>query len=121
MTGWRDFTGDWTRNPFDRERAIIETVGLLHEVADLTRTPSSRNDPLCASTEPTRRLSDEIKLQQEFGDSGTLYYDGWEAGLVDLSRDRVLGNVRHGRGAWYKDGVRRDAVVNTVEELRSRA
>jgi ATP-dependent exoDNAse (exonuclease V) beta subunit len=120
LTGWRDFTGDWTRNPFDRERAISETVDLLHEVAGLTRTPSSRNDPLCTSTEPARRLSDEIGLQQEFGDIGTPDYDGWEAGLVDLSRDRALGNVRHGRGALYKDGVRRDMVLNAVDELRSR-
>jgi ATP-dependent exoDNAse (exonuclease V) beta subunit len=120
LTGWRDFTGDWTRNPFDREGAINDTVSLLHEVADLTRSPSSRNDPLCTSTEPARRLSDEIRLQQEFGDSGRPDYDGWEAGLVDLSRDRGLGNVRHGRGALYKDGVRRDTVLNAVEELRSR-
>ena len=120
LTGWRDFTGDWTRNPFDREAAIKETVGLLHEVADLTRSPSSRNDPLCSSTEPARRLSDEIRLQQEFGDTGAVDSDGWEAGLVDLSRDRVLGNVRHGRGAMYKDGVRRDALLSAVEELRSR-
>jgi len=120
LTGWRDFTGDWTRNPFDREAAIKETVGLLHEVADLTRSPSSRNDPLCSSTEPARRLSDEIGLQQEFGDTGAPDSDGWEAGLVDLSRDRVLGNVRHGRGAMYKDGLRRDALLSAVEELRSR-
>jgi ATP-dependent exoDNAse (exonuclease V) beta subunit len=120
LTGWRDFTGDWTRNPFDREKAIVETVSLLHEVAELTRNPASRNDPLCTSTEPARRLSDEIRLQQEFGDSGTPDYDRWEAGLVDLSRDRGLGNVRHGRGVMYKDGVRRDALLSAVEELRSR-
>jgi ATP-dependent exoDNAse (exonuclease V) beta subunit len=120
LTAWRDFTGDWTRNPFDREAAVKETIGLLHEVADLTRSPSSRNDPLCTSTEPARRLSDEIRLQQEFGDRGVADYDGWEAGLADLSRDRVLGNVRHGRGAMYKDGVRRDALLSAVEELRSR-
>ena len=39
---------------------------------------------------------------------------------MDLSRDRVLGNVRHGRGAMYKDGVPRDTVLTAVEELRSR-
>ena len=86
---------------------IDDTVALLHEVAALTRNPSSRNDPLFTGTEPVRRLSDEIALQQEFGDAGAdADYDGWEAGLVDLSRDRALANVRHGRGALYKDGVR---------------
>jgi ATP-dependent helicase/nuclease subunit A len=120
LAGWRDFTGDWTRNPFAREQEIDATIAALHDVAALTRNPTSRNDPLSTSTEPVRRLSDEIALQQQFGDAGPPDFDGWEAGLVDLSRDRVLGNVRHGRGAIYKDGVRRDTVLNTVEELRSR-
>ena len=26
LTGWRDFTGDWTRNPFNREQEIAATV-----------------------------------------------------------------------------------------------
>jgi ATP-dependent exoDNAse (exonuclease V) beta subunit len=120
LTGWRDFTGAWTRNPFDRTREIDETVALLHEVAALTRDPSSRSDPLWTSTEPARRLSDEIRLQQEFGDAGTIDHDGWEAGLVDLSRDRTLGNLRHGRGALYKPGVRRETVLEAVDRLRSR-
>ena len=120
LTGWRDFTGDWTRNPFDRAHEIADTVALLHEVAALTRSPSSRNDPLATGTEPVRRLSDEIALQQDFGDAGEQDLDGWEAGLVDLSRDRVLANVRHGRGALYKEGVRRDDVLAAVEQLRSR-
>jgi ATP-dependent helicase/nuclease subunit A len=120
LTQWRDFTGEWTRNPFDRAQEITDTIALLRETAELTRQPSSRNDPLSTSTEPARRLADEIALQQEFGDPGTADYDGWEAGLVDLSRDRVLGNVRHGRGAMYKGGVPRDSVLTAVEELRSR-
>ena len=120
LTGWRDFTGDWTRNPFEREREMDGAVTVLHEVAGLTRDPASRNDPLCTSTEPARRLSDEIALHQQFGDAGTPDYDGWEAGLVDLSRDRVLANIRHGRGALYKTGVRRDAVIDAVGQLKSR-
>jgi len=120
LTQWRDFTGDWTRVPFDRGHEIRDTVSLLHEVAELTRSPGSRNDPLSAGTEPVRRLSDEIGLQQEFGDAGPPDDDGWEAGLVDLSRDRVLANVRHGRGALYKEGVLRSAVLDGVERLRSR-
>ena len=120
LTGWRDFTGDWARNPFDRPREIADTVALLHEAADLTRNPSSRTDPLYSSTEAARRLSDEIRLQQEFGERDAPDYDGWEAGLIDLSRDRALNNVRHGRGALYKEGVRRDAVLEAVEQLRSR-
>ena len=70
----------------------------------LTRNPASRNDPLFTGTDPVRRLSDEIALQQTFGDAGPRRrdYDGWEAGLVDLSRDRALANVKQGRGASYR-------------------
>lgn len=121
LAGWRDFTAPWTRNPFMRETAIADTVAALHEFAALTRNPASRNDPLFFGTEPARRLSDEIALQQTFGDRGEpVDHDGWEAGLVDLSRDRVLSNARHGRGATYRSGVPRARLLEAMEDLRGR-
>ena len=121
LTGWRDFTARWTRNAFDRIGAIEETVAALHEFAAMTRDPASRNDPLFHGTEPARRLSDEIALQQTFGEQGeSIDYDGWEAGLVDLSRDRVLANARHGRGGTYRDGLPRARVLEAMEDLRGR-
>jgi ATP-dependent exoDNAse (exonuclease V) beta subunit len=113
----------WTRRPFARQAEIDSAVSLLHELADLTRNPESRNDPLFTGTDPVRRLSDEIRLQQTFGDAGpqdALSYDGWEAGLVDLSRDRTLANAKHGRGASYREGVPRERVVAALTELRAR-
>ena len=77
-------------------------MSVLHDVAELTRNPASKNDPLFVGTEPVRRLSDEIGLQQTFDAGGTPDYDGWEAGLVDLSRDRTLAYVKQGRGASYR-------------------
>ena len=68
-----------------------------------------------------RRLSDEIGLQQAFGDDGAADYDGWESGLADLSRDRALAQMKQGRGASYRDGVPRERVLAAVTELRSRA
>ena len=121
LTGWRDFTAPWTRNPFRRDEEIDATAAALHEVAALTRDPSSRNDPLFYATEPVRRLSAEILLQEEFGDRpGTAVYDAWEAALVDLSRDRALANAKHGRGAVYREGVPRDRAIAAMEDLRSR-
>ena len=93
---------------------------LLQELAALTRNPSSRNDPLATGTEPVRRLSDEIALQQDFGDAGERDLDGWEAGLVDLSRDRDLPTSGTAAAPLYKEGVRRDDVLAAVEQLRSR-
>jgi ATP-dependent exoDNAse (exonuclease V) beta subunit len=121
LAGWRDFTAAWTRNPFDRTSAIHETVTALHDVAALTRDPATRNDPLFYGTEPARRLSDEISLQQTFAESGEpCDYDGWEAGLVDLSRDRVLANTKHGRGINYRPGIPRAHILNAMEDLRGR-
>ena len=121
LAQWRDFDAPWTRNPFDRAAEIDAAVGALHDLARLTREPSSRTDPLFTGTEPVRRLSEEIGLQQEFGDSGAVAdYDGWEAALVDLSRDRALANMRAGRGASYGNGVARADVQAAVDGLRDR-
>jgi ATP-dependent helicase/nuclease subunit A len=120
LAQWRDFAAPWTRNAFDRQAAIRALVVELHEVAALTRDPGSRNDPLCAGTEPIRRLSDEIQLQETFGDGGDADLDGWEAGLVDLSRDRVLASMKQGRGASYRDGVPRERLLAALAELRGR-
>ena len=110
----------WTRDPFDRDREIESLVSLLHDVADLSRNPASKNDPLFTGTDPVRRLSDEIRLQQTFDDAGAPDYDGWEAGLVDLSRDRALAYVKQGRGASYRQDVTRERVSSALTELRAR-
>lgn len=121
LTSWRDFDAPWTRPVFNRDAGIDATAAALHDLADLTRDPLSRGDPLFYGTEPVRRLSDEIRLQQTFGDrAGTAVYDGWEAGLVDLSRDRVLANTKHGRGSTYRSGMPRQRVIDAIEDLRGR-
>ena len=121
LAQWRDFTGAWTRRDLDRRAEIDEAVAALHAFAALTREPTAQNDPLFTGTEPARRLSDEIALRQTFGDTpDDAEYDGWEAGLVDLSRDRVLGYVRPGRGAAYKNGTPRTQVLTALEDLRGR-
>jgi ATP-dependent helicase/nuclease subunit A len=120
LAQWRNFTAPWTRNAFDRAAEIDGVVSLLHEVAALTRNPGSRNDPLFTGTDAVRRLSDEVALQQTFGDGDAADHDGWEAGLVDLSRDRTLANVKQGRGTSYCAGVPRERIVRSVTELRAR-
>ena len=123
LTGWRDFTGDWTRNPFDATHDIADTVDAAARSRRPSRATRRRATIRCAPA-PSRCAGSATRsaLQQDFGDAGERpIYDGWEAGLVDLSRDRVLGNVRHGRGALYKEGVRaRQRARRRVEQLRSR-
>jgi ATP-dependent exoDNAse (exonuclease V) beta subunit len=120
LAQWRDFTAPWTRKPFGREREIDAIVALLHDVAELTRNPASKNDPLFVGSDPVRRLSDEIRLQQTLDDGGAVDYDGWESGLVDLSRDRTLANIKHEQDASYNGAVPRDRVATGLAELRVR-
>ena len=119
LAQWRDFSGPWTRAGFNLEGEIDALLAAVHEFAATTRTPSTKNDPLHAGTEPVRRLSDEVSMQQAFGDDDA-DYDGWEAALVDLSRDRVLANAKTGRGATYGAGVTRDSVIQGRAALKAR-
>ena len=121
LAQWRDFTTPWTREPFDRRSEMSRLITSLHEFADLTRNPQSRNDPLHTGTEPARRLSDEISVHQGFGDGiATALMDQWEAALVDLSRDRLLATVRQGRGTAFSDRVPRQHVLQALADLRAR-
>src|SRR5262249_34419547 len=88
--------------------------------AKLTRDPGSRNDPLFTGTEPVRRLSDEIALQQEFGDDDVEPdYDGWEAALVDLSRDRIFATAKSGRGSGDRPGIARAAALSARHTFKT--
>ena len=117
LAEWRDFRAPWTRRPFDREGDINRLLADLHRFAELTDGPSYARDYLFLDTAPARRLSQEILLQQSFGDED---YDGWEARLVDLSRDRDFSKARHGRGPGYRTGVTRASVVEALDAFRQR-
>ena len=120
LTEWRDFPTAWTRRPFDREPYIDRLVGELHELASLTERPSYANDVLFLDTAAARHLSQEIQLQLEGTGNGpnVVDYDGLEARLVDLSRDRNFARARHGRGPGYRKGVARAELVAALERFR---
>ncbi|MBA2301175.1 MAG: UvrD-helicase domain-containing protein, partial [Acidobacteria bacterium] len=95
LSQWRDFTAPWTRQPFDRDGDVARLVVELHAFAALTEKPSYNRDNLYLDTAAARHLSQEIALHQSFGHEDL---DGWEARLVDLSRDRNFARARNGRG-----------------------
>jgi ATP-dependent exoDNAse (exonuclease V) beta subunit len=64
-----------------------------------------------ATTPPATR---SFRLQAEEESD----YDGWEARLVDLSRDRNFSKLRHGRGPGYKQGVPRQRVIDAYDALK---
>ena len=83
----------------------------------MTDGPSYAKDTLFLDTAAARHLAAEIAIQQEADHTD---YDGWEARLVDLSRDRNFARVRSGRGPGYKPGVPRQRVLEAYESLRVR-
>ncbi len=95
LAEWRDFPAPWSRPPFDRDRELERLTELLHGFAELTAAPSSTRDNLFVDTDAGRRLSHQIALEQSFGQRDL---DGWEARLIDLSRDRKFSRVRKGSG-----------------------
>jgi ATP-dependent exoDNAse (exonuclease V) beta subunit len=116
LTGWRDFPGPWTTRPFARDAAVDTLLDKLHAFADLTASPSYVRDNLYVDTAAARHASQEIALQQSVGLTD---YDGWEARLADLSRNRNLKGARTGRGPGYKPGTSRATVVAALESLRA--
>ena len=116
LSQWRDFTAPWTRRPFDRDGTVNRLIEELHEFAALTEGASYAKDNLFLDTAAARHLSQEIALHQSFGHQDL---DGWEARLVDLSRDRNFSKARHGRGPTYKAGVPRAAVLSALEALQA--
>src|SRR5262245_50199612 len=121
LAEWRDFTAPWSRPDFDRLPRIDALVEELEAFAATTDGPSYAKDTLFLDTAPARHLAAEIQIQREGvkGEAGDYDYDGWEARLVDLSRDRSFSRVRHGRGPGYKPGVTRSRVIEAYESLRA--
>ena len=125
LAEWRGFPHPWDRPPFDRGAEIDRLVAALHRFADLTSAPLSTRDTLYLDTDATRRLSRQVRLEQSFAQRDL---DGWEARLVDLTRDRGFSRTRKGSGYRFgKDVTRadvlaaRDALFNDLQQFRKAA
>jgi ATP-dependent helicase/nuclease subunit A len=114
LAEWSDFPHPWERPPFDRAARIDGHVAALHQLADLTATASSPRDNLHVDTDAVRRLSRQIRLEQSFGQRDL---DGWEARLVDLTRDRGFSRTRKGSGYKYGRNVNRSDVLAARDVL----
>ncbi len=139
LAQWRDFHGAWTRRPFERDAAIEHAIEQVRAFAALSDCPSYAKDPLFLDTAAARHLTAEIAMQRDFHvkvdatespraegsrsfrlqPEETADYDGWEARLVDLSRDRNFCRARPGRGPGYRQGVTRAQVQSAHEALRA--
>ena len=115
LAEWRDFRGEWTREPFDREGSIAVIVPLVHALADVSRNASYAGDNLFLDTEPARRLSADIASAPAPETAADC--DGLESQLVDLRRNRDFKRGRKGSGPTYAKGVPRARVLEARDLL----
>jgi ATP-dependent helicase/nuclease subunit A len=107
LAEWRDFTGDWRRDEFDRDAELTAVIVRLHELAALTAVPISTRDPLFQDTVPVRELSRDIETAGKFDAADP---DGWEARLIDLANNRNFRRARKGRDRMFSQHATRDDV-----------
>ena len=115
LTEWRDFPEPWTREPFDRADSIARLVDLVHELADLSKSPSYAGDNLFLDTEPVRRLSRDLKRMPPAASEEAL--DELESLLVELRKNRDVKRARKGSGPTYAKGVTRAQVLDARDRL----
>ena len=125
LTQWRDFTGRWTREPFDRAAAVDRIAGLVRSLAELSANPSYAGDNLFVDTEPVRRLDAAIRDPRSAIRADT---DSLEALFIDLRRHRDFKRMRKGSGVTYARGVvraqvlgARDLLVQALDEFQLHA
>ncbi|MGE3509490.1 MAG: UvrD-helicase domain-containing protein [Vicinamibacterales bacterium] len=117
--GWalaesRDYPAPWRRAAFDREATIQQLVISLHRLAELSSGAASPRDNLYVDLDAVRRLSGQIRLEEQFGNHDL---DAWEARLVDLVREKGFSRTRKGSGYKYGDGVTRTEVLTARDAL----
>jgi ATP-dependent helicase/nuclease subunit A len=116
---WRDFDRPWRREPFDRDAEIQRCMTLVRDVAASSARSSWSGDAMYKATAAVRRLAAEYDRAIEDGVDDP---DGWEAGLVALTRDRDFIELRKrpGTRAIYGDGVSRATLVQACDALAER-
>jgi ATP-dependent exoDNAse (exonuclease V) beta subunit len=115
LTDWRDFRGEWTREPFDRRSAIVALIELVHELAAASEGASYAGDNLFLDTAPVRRLSRELGPAPVTDTDADL--DTLEARFIDLVRDRDFKRARKGSGPTYRKGITRAQVLEARDRL----
>ena len=103
----RDFTQPWTRPVLDRASTIDRLLDALHQLAEVSGVGPEK-DNLFKSLDRVRRDSHQIRLEQSLGQRDL---DGWEARLIDLSRDQWLAKTKKGYGAKYGTRARSEVLA----------
>jgi ATP-dependent exoDNAse (exonuclease V) beta subunit len=116
LCGHRDFAQPWRRDPFDRDRAIDAVLTELQEVGDLSRRSSS-NDFLTRNLREIARFVREVTRLEAVCDRD---YDGLEADLRELARNRDIAWDRAGFERTTFGDLSRDEVLARRDAVRAR-
>jgi ATP-dependent exoDNAse (exonuclease V) beta subunit len=114
LTQWRDFEGEWTREPFDRRARIDALFVHVTDFAQLLADPANRYDNLYYDSRSARRLCDDARRNESVAGRD---YDRLEAAFIELGRNRDFKNARKGGGKFYRQGVLREDVWQTRQHL----
>jgi len=124
LAQWRDFRGEWTREPYDRAAAIGPIIELVHRVADVSAKPSYAGDNLYLDTEPVRRASRDLKeiesrtaIESPTPNPESRDIDLLESRLIDLHRNRDFKRRRKGSGPTYGKTITRAQVLEARDAL----
>ena len=118
LAQWRDFRGEWTREPFDRAAAIAPIIELVHRVADISAKPSYIGDNLYLDTEPVRRASRDLReIESRTPNPESRDLDLLESRLIELHRNRDFKRRRKGTGPTYGKTITRAQVLEVRDAL----
>jgi ATP-dependent exoDNAse (exonuclease V) beta subunit len=118
LAQWRDFRGEWTRDPFDRAAAVGPIIELVHRVAEISAKPSYNGDNLYLDTEPVRRASRDLKeIESRIPNSESRDLDFLESRLIELHRNRDFKRRRKGSGPTYGKTITRAQVLEARDAL----
>lgn len=114
----RDFDGPWTRPTFDREKTLddvvraLDELGALADLADDKRTDPNDAAWLYLSLDTIRRFGDELRRKEATRvPSGDRDYDGLEAELRALGKQRLWNWKGWGKLYQKSSGLTRDEVI----------
>ena len=114
LAEWRDFTGAWRRDRFDRDAQLRQVLARIDELARISAASASKHDVLFLDTRFARELSHDVHLAERFD---TLDLDGLEARVIDLAQNKDFRRARKGHGRSYGAEIERSAVWSVYEAL----